>query len=171
MNSSKKILLLLTVLSGLSLSSEAQHLYVRQQNGTQQSYDIANVTSIKFAPNSVYIHKSNGVDSYALDLVRYINFTDLMVGITDKQVKPVVSFLIFPNPAHTELNIAFETALVQNASVTVYTIDGKTAFRQLLQRNSKNYQLPISGLQPGIYFCSIHVGANTYTQKFIKNER
>lgn len=169
MNSSKKLLLLLPALGGLGFSSQAQHLYVRQQSGTQQAYDISNIKSIKFAPNNVYIHKSNGIDNYALNLVRYINFTDLIVGINEKQSKTEASFALFPNPAASDLNIVFEKELSQNGILTVFTIDGKIALKQLLQRNNKNYQLPLNGLQAGIYFCSINVGAHAHTQKFIKN--
>ncbi len=169
MKHSKKIILLWTTISGFCISSNAQNMFVRQQNGTQHSYAINELKSIKFSLGNVFVHKNNGIDNFQLDTIRYINFTDLMVGINETNRVNNLSFALFPNPANNQLNISFSKNIEESGIVTLYTIEGKIVLRQLLHIGSNALQFNISNLNTGMYICSIQIGNQFSTQKFIKN--
>ncbi len=169
MTISTKVFVLLPILCGAGMATQAQNLYVRKHDGTQTTNSIAEIRSIKFAPNNVYVHKNTGIDNYALDAIRYMNFTDLMVGINEKNKPNNLSFSLFPNPANNQLNITFPKNLEENGTITMYTIDGKIVFKQLIHRANSTFQFNIGSLNTGIYFCTINVGTQSNTQKFIKH--
>lgn len=166
---SKKVFILLPILCGAQVATQAQNLYVRQHNGIQNAYVINDVKSIKFAQGNVYVHKTSGIDSYALNTVRYMNFTDLMVGINEQSKANNLSFSLFPNPTDNQLNISFSKNIEENGVVTLYTIDGKVAVRQLIRQGNNTFQFNIGNLNAGTYFCNIYLGNQSNTQKFIKH--
>lgn len=169
MTNTTKAFVLLPLLFGAQLAAQAQNLYVRQHTGIQNVYGISAVNSIKFSPGNVYIHKNTGIDSYALNAIRYINFTDLMVGIRSQNNGSDFKYSLYPNPAGNDLNITFPKNLETNGIVTVYTIDGKIALKQLIHRAGNTFKFNIANLHAGMYFCTVQVGDQTNTQKFIKH--
>lgn len=79
-------------------------------------------------------------------------------------------WLIFPNPVKENLYIQFASGLLGLGTLSVYDITGKLLIQKsLIQMDGKLESLPVSLLNPGIYFLTIQPenGKQT-TYKFIK---
>ena len=55
---------------------KAQNVYVRT-NSTQTSYSLSNIRKLTFSSGNIEVNPISGTaDSYALNTMRYLNFTD-----------------------------------------------------------------------------------------------
>lgn len=79
--------------------------------------------------------------------------------------------LIFPNPSSGEFNIKYEVKKKTTIQMEIFDMSGsliQTIIKPQIQ-HSGIYQVPVSipGLQEGIYFCQLHIGNETKTERFV----
>lgn len=76
--------------------------------------------------------------------------------------------LLYPNPTANgqEVLIAF-TAETENATFTLYTIDGKTINTNATLVNTTTYTLSTTGIKPGVYMLDITNGEQQYRKKLL----
>jgi len=99
-----------------------------------------------------------GVDNFKIQTVT--------INLLDTQFQELKNFniKIYPNPAHSILNIESKNNLVID-KIKVYDLFGK-----LLIENSKNTnQVSVEGLSNGVYIIEVGTGGNSVKSKFIKN--
>lgn len=73
----------------------------------------------------------------------------------------IFSGLIYPNPAHTKLNINFD---FDSIKVIIFDMNGRTCFNQTISSN----QIDVSELASGIYTILIFNKREIITQRFVK---
>ncbi|HET6992461.1 MAG TPA: T9SS type A sorting domain-containing protein, partial [Bacteroidia bacterium] len=69
------------------------------------------------------------------------------------------SLLLFPDPANGELNVNYLLPHgTTDAVLKVYDARGRICMQQQLNEDQKTIRLDISGLQEGLFFCTIESG-------------
>ncbi|MCX6171791.1 MAG: T9SS type A sorting domain-containing protein [Flavobacterium sp.] len=156
-NTSSIILLLL-----LCLEAKAQTMYVRPLTGIQTSYAVTNIKKLTFSNGNLLVNYSAGSNGiFALADNRYINFTDLTLGI-DSQTVDRNSFYVYPNPTTNVLNVANNDVSQTLSRLEIISLDG----RLLMEQNTS--QIMVASLPQGLYFCKITSNNKTQTIKFLK---
>jgi hypothetical protein len=103
------------------------------------------------------------------------------VAATNTVDEPVVSdataintksrllFEVTPNPVKDVLKINYNINSIQNASLSVYTNNGKLIKQQSLPQSSGTYSIDISAQPSGLYYAVLRSGTSSVTKKFVKN--
>jgi len=82
------------------------------------------------------------------------------------------SFSLYPNPANTEVNIAFTLPQSSTVSITLVNIMGQVVSeninKQTLHTGQHTLQIPLNNLNSGIYFARLNVEGTVFTKKIIK---
>ena len=94
----------------------------------------------------------------------YINVFKNTTGLGINPIEPKKAMAVFPNPAHTELNIQLPEQQTLDC-VAVTDITGKIVLKQDQNLN----QINVSHLANGLYFIEAHSGNEKLVTKFIKN--
>lgn len=162
----KKLYLIATFIFSIN-STHAQTMFVRPLVGNQASYPVPNIQKLTFVNGNLIVNNESGPNgTFPLADNRYINFTDLTLGINS----PVVTnnkFYAYPNPSSQWLNIGNYNTNNTPSLVEIITIDGKLLI-QYKPTNESLSQLDISTLPQGVYLCRISSNIPKQTIKFIK---
>jgi hypothetical protein len=86
-------------------------------------------------------------------------------GIED-EVEPL-KFKIFPNPAVGELQVSSYGFRVSGATVEIYDLNGKKLIEKHIPQGNESFELNVSGLKSGVYFCRISTKEYSVTKKLI----
>ena len=82
------------------------------------------------------------------------------------------SFSLYPNPAKTEVNIAFTIQKSSTVSITLVNIMGQVVSEninnQRLHLGQHTLQIPLNMLNSGIYFARININDTVFTKKILK---
>ncbi len=99
------------------------------------------------------------------------NKTQLSPGLSVNPVAPVTSFGIYPNPASSTLEVAFENRdnSVKN-TLRIYNVAGQVVAEQNLDATPGFHAkaVDISSLKNGVYIVNLENGGHILTQKLIK---
>lgn len=149
----------------LSLSGlYAQNMYIRQGNGTQSNYALSSIKKITFSSGSLVVSSTAEADaSNALKDLRYLNFKDLTLGLSNAKQDPQAIF-IYPNPVNDVFHLI---APEQNmSSIAIISIEG----RVLIQTKQAGHTtaIDVSKLVRGLYLCKLYTETTTQTIKFLK---
>lgn len=90
---------------------------------------------------------------------------DCVVGISDNVFARNIS--LYPNPATSEVNIGFSDATYDVQKITISNSLGQVLTTSTQIDTSTQTTIDVSGYAPGIYFVTIHAGANTTTKKLV----
>lgn len=146
----------------LCFGVNGQTMFVRPIIGTQSVYPVTNIQKLTFSGGNLIVNNTNGSSGiFALAGNRYINFTDLTLGTILQQVVKN-SFYVYPNPVSTVLNITNEDPAQSITHLEIISLEG----RVLMKKNT--FQVDISALPRGMYFCRITSNKQTQTIKFLK---
>jgi hypothetical protein len=90
-------------------------------------------------------------------------------GITStaEPAAPRVILQLFPNPAHDELTIRWESSPAASGVLEIMALDGRLMLRRATA--SLDVQLGVSSLPPGAYFVRWHVGGQVAQAKFVRH--
>jgi len=96
----------------------------------------------------------------------YTQINILSVGIFENNI---VGLRIFPNPAHSQLNIEFSIDEVQNIVIELYNQIGQIIWRDNLNKFNGHYakSLAIEHLNSGVYLLRITNETSISTNKVI----
>lgn len=146
----------------LCFGVNAQTMFVRPITGTQSVYPVTDIQKLTFSGGNLIVNNTIGSSgTFALAANRYINFTDLTLGTISQQVVKN-SFYVYPNPVSTVLNITNEDPAQSITHLEIISLEG----RVLMKKNT--FQVDISALPRGMYFCRITSNKQTQTIKFLK---
>lgn len=161
----KKLLLISAI--GLGANAiQAQTMYVRPIVGSQTSYPVANIQKLTFDNGNLIVTNTSGPNgTYALADNRYINFTDLTLGISNL-IAAESKFYVYPNPSSQWLNIGNANPNQTPTLVEVVSIDGKLLIQY--KPLASDTQINISSLPQGMYLCKITSDNQQQTLKFLK---
>jgi Secretion system C-terminal sorting domain len=79
------------------------------------------------------------------------------------------SFFVYPNPATEELNIKLNKALEKDATIELYSIEGKLVYSYMLLKHTESMNIDVSNISTGLYFLRIRNTEFNSTIKFSKN--
>jgi len=165
----KRLKLSTALLLGLGLTGlQAQTMYVRESNGAQTDYALSSIRTMTFSGGNVTIQKTdNSKGIYALNGLRYLNFTDLTTSITEPPMKLGNTNLItYPNPVTDVLNIDLTDVTVEGM-ISILTLEGKVMQTHKTMMNNI-VSINLSYLPQGIYLCRYSNTAAIKTVKIIK---
>jgi acid phosphatase type 7 len=165
----KKLKVSIVLLLGLGLTGlHAQTMYVKQTNGTQSAYALSDIKKMSFSSGNITVSKTTGSpDTYSLSYIRYLNFQDLTTNIAMIE-KQEATIQLYPNPVNDFLNIQVPIMSNQACVIEILSIEGRVVYQGKLNQQSDVYQINVSILPQGMYFCEISNGITTETTKFIK---
>jgi hypothetical protein len=165
----KRLKLSAIFLLGLGLTGlHAQTMYIKEKSGTQTAYTLSNQRKMTFSGGNVTVQKSdNSTGVYALSGLRYMNFTNLMTGISEP-TEPLgnSNMITYPIPVTDVLNIDL-TGQTGEIIISILTLEGK----EILTQNTKRdclITLNLSHLSQGIYLCRYSNTVEIKTVKIIK---
>jgi hypothetical protein len=85
------------------------------------------------------------------------------VGI-EEEIKVYNGFMIYPNPARSEITLKFDKSFEKDVIVSVFNSLGEIVIKQKMCKTESDVRFDIARLQAGIYFVKV----NGYSGKFIK---
>jgi PKD repeat protein len=157
--------------------------YVTPTNFTNGIFYIANVSILEsnyvFPSNMKIRFMCNGTNNnndVYIDNVRisastqanpnnYIMPRALPVGSGDLGNAENADFRVYPNPAHSELNISVKD--VNQAEIFIYDMKGQVVHHEIM--NNAEQSIGIGQLDKGVYMVYIITQEKTFKTKFIKN--
>lgn len=146
---------------------QGQNMYVRTSSN-QTTYSLANIKKLTFSSgNLVLSTTSGGIDNYALNTMRYLNFTDLSLG-TKEYVPASKNIVLYPNPVDDVFHLSFANALQGAIQIQISTLEGRVVQQQNHNENSNTATLSVIGLPSGLYLCKASNGISSEAIKFIK---
>ena len=78
-------------------------------------------------------------------------------------------FMVYPNPTTGDLTIKLTKELDQNATVELYSIDGKLVYSYVLSKYKESMNIDVSSLSSGLYLLRIRNAEFNSAIKFSKN--
>ncbi len=152
----------LIVLEGV----QGQNIYVRT-NSNQTTYSLANIKKLTFSSGNLVVSSTpSEVNSYALNTMRYLNFTDLSLG-TKEYVQSPKNIVLYPNPVEDVLHLSFFNALQGAIQIQICTLEGRVV-QQENHNDTNPATLNVTGLPSGLYLCKASNGISSEMIKFIK---
>ncbi len=91
----------------------------------------------------------------------------LTLGV--KNIDLSQSVFVYPNPVSDLFNIHFNEMTGVNTSINIYDVSGRLILSDKFSTPGKNFQINISALKEGIYYCNIYNGENIVKKMFAKN--
>jgi hypothetical protein len=90
---------------------------------------------------------------------------DECLGIENESV---ANFIIFPNPASSEINVIFENTSTSDAGIFLETMDGKLIYKTFAKQMSLfNEKIDVANLSSGVYFVRIQSTIQTIVTRVI----
>ena len=82
-------------------------------------------------------------------------------------------FSIFPNPVSNELNVSFEEATAEEATIRILSMDGRSLYENVHGIQGATVNIPLSQLNmtEGMYLLQVATGEEVRTERFIKASR
>lgn len=147
---------------------QAQTMYIKQSNGTQAACTLSTLRKMTFSLGNLTVAKTdNNSTVYALNGLRYLNFTDLATNL-DKQILVQDQMLrAYPNPTSNVLNIDLSRTAKGEGTLSLFTFEGKTVISRQVS-SAGILSLHISHLPKGIYLCRYSNATEVKTIKIIK---
>lgn len=77
-------------------------------------------------------------------------------------------FQVYPNPAHSQLNVAWPTNDFQSGHIELFDAMGKAVLRENIVQPATTHSIAIQHLPPGMYWLRLTYGDKIATQQFVK---
>lgn len=100
-----------------------------------------------------------------------VNESDVNIVTSSEPQLWTSSLRMFPNPASQTLNIEMEIFQTQEASLTLWNVEGKMLEQtnEMLVSGTNRMTLSLEDLKPGLYMVEVRIGEQTQMLKFAKN--
>jgi hypothetical protein len=145
----------------------AQTMFVRPITGIQTSYPVADIQKLTFENGNMLVTNNNGTNgTFALSGLRYVSFTDFNLATTVPQLA-TNKYYAYPNPASHVLNISGPNTLQSISNIQIVSLEGRLLLDQK-PANEAAPQVDISALPQGMYLCTLTIGNQQETMKFLK---
>jgi len=114
--------------------------------------------------NSFSVPLEKNIDSIQIDPDRWV-LIDVESVNGNTELKVDSQFLVFPNPADSELTIIVNN--VKEYEISITDLNGKVSIKRISKQPIT--VLNVYSLQTGTYIVNIKTNKDLYSQKFIKN--
>jgi hypothetical protein len=148
------------------LGLQAQTMYIRPHEGVQTSYDVGTIQKFTFPASGILqVTTSIGSTDYTTIGLRYLNFTNLLLGINSSKLADK-NILVYPNPVKEFIRFVLPEESENLTSVEIFSLNGNLVLEDKAVGLSN--QLNVSNLACGLYLCKINWGASSQTIKILK---
>lgn len=167
-NKRMKIITLLLVI--IVTGGQAQSINIKQKDGTLTTYNFDEMKKLTFSAGNFIVNKNDGgIPSFATSSIRYLSFTLNPSGGVGNVKQTANNFMIYPIPAHNELNISFTSLLSKKSQIDIWGIDGKILYTKILKEElTQQFTIDLSTLKSGIYFIRLYGDKEMTIKRFIK---
>ena len=171
-NKSKPIALLgLALLFTFGL--RAQSIHFNYTDGTNASYNLADVRKITFDADVMNLHLLDGsVYAWNVSTIGHYEYDETSLNLNEWiSAANAWEVSVFPNPTNTNLHIRFNLPKEDEVSITLYDIQGKLILEKKMGNQiSGEHQetLDLKNLIQGSYVCRITGKQNSITKQVIK---
>jgi len=149
------------------LGVNAQTMYVRPITGSQTTYPVADIQKLTFDNGNMLVTNNAGTNGiFALSGLRYVSFTDFNLATTIP-TWATNKYFAYPNPANHLLNISGSNIMQRVSNIQVISLEGRLLLQQK-PTNESTPQVDISALPQGMYLCTLTIGNQQETIKFLK---
>jgi len=166
----KKARFIALLLFSLGLTGHAQMMYVKEKSGTKTIFAINDIRKLTFSGGNMTVNGHDGnPETFALTDIRYVNFTDLSTGVHPLENNKNGCLVLFPNPVQDILTLNYKS-LGEAIQFEIMTMDGKTAYRNIIdiQSGTNQTDINVTSLQKGMYLCRLIDGKVVLMQKILK---
>ncbi len=164
----KKLKLILILLFGFGIVSNAQTLYVEKTDGARVDYSLSDIGKISFSSGNLMITKTDkSSEVFELSNLSSLKFSDTSTGVEEPLAFRDKLWSIYPNPATSELNIDLPETFRQKGTISIFSIGGSVLMKREVT-SERLVTVDISHLPKGIYLCRYSNSQETQTVKFIK---
>lgn len=167
MKINKRGLMLLLALT-FSLGLQAQNLLIALSDGSNESFPVSQVRSIKFGTCTMILRQQNGtVNAWNLDAIQSYSFSST-TQTAGSQVESS-SLQVFPNPAADVVQVSYHNPTASEISVSLIDASGKELaqiFKGPHQGNQK-YECQVGKIPAGSYFIQIISATKTITKPIV----
>ncbi len=162
--------LLLTLFTALlCVTSQAQSLYVLNNNKQLSAYEINDVKCMTFEDGKLMINENVLSHEISLADISYLSFNDYtsVNSISEEEKStPIEKLNCYPNPCTSQIN--FELANLEGTiRIEILSTSGQLVLQEPGQNNTLN-TINTSGLSKGIYLLKINSDKKTTIATFIK---
>ena len=127
----------------------------------QFSVDLSSIASQSITRFVLFLDQSVvNWDTYYLD-----DFNLSLAPLYVHEINDSEVISVYPQPAKDNLNIDIKLSNNDENRLDLYDIQGKVLLSTVVNQNSNNVSLDVSGLNSGIYFVKVQSKDNLYTKK------
>lgn len=163
------VILVLLLIPGFS-QVKAQVMNITGFGGNQVSYELVDIRKLTFSSEQMIIDLSGQEPvSIVLDDIQVIKFNDLSSSINIIRPDEIGKTSLFPNPVVNQLNLRLELDKHSRIMLSIQTIDGRIVREESIEAQSgtNEWQIDLSELNAGMYFCRISTMTQSKTVKFL----
>ena len=94
-----------------------------------------------------------------------------LYGYVPQDEEKIERLMVYPNPTNNEFTISYRNYLLNQATLTIYDITGRTVKTQTYQPTQEglqNFTVDVQNLKEGTYFYTLQVGNQTKNGKVVK---
>ena len=172
-NKSKPIALLAIAML-FTVGLRAQSIHFNYTDGTNASYNLADVRKITFDTDLMNLHLWDGsVYGWNVSTIGEYQYNESLLNVQEwlnsANAREVV---IFPNPTSTNLNVRYNLAKEDDITIALFDMQGKLILQKRVGKQvSGEHQetLNLTSIPQGNYGCRISGQQNTITKTVIKN--
>ena len=174
----KRVLLL--VFLSLSLSGlQAQYINIYLSDSTTESYALADVSNLTFGENLMQMSFVGGSQlHWNTSIINYIDYEDSGLGIAQPTADLVQTFLMYPNPSNSFVNVKLASRIKGEVSIVIFNLNGQV-ISNLYQGESPKGESEwrwngedLSGnrVKPGMYLCTVFAQNQRISRTIILTE-
>lgn len=87
-------------------------------------------------------------------------------GIEENELE--TSFVVYPNPAHESVIVAFETTQSLSAEINMISLDGKMVYtNKVPQTNNFSQEISVVGFPAGVYLIQVHTANGSAMRRLV----
>ena len=157
----------------IAITAHAESIYFSFTDGTQAAYNLTTVRNITFTGDVMNLTKTDGtIFSWNVSSIRNYRYA-ATIGIDEES--PLKELVIYPNPAHSEVNLSFELANADMVTVTIFDSQGRLVYSMPAENKSAGkHQLQWrakdsagKGLPSGNYNCMITTSKGSMSKHIV----
>jgi hypothetical protein len=165
-----RLKIIATLVLGIWLTGlQAQTLRVKQAEGTETTYSLAEISKLSFSEGNLEIANfENNISTYELSTLRYLTVSDIPVGLNEQVKFREMNLKVYPNPVNNVLIIQLDDFGKTKSSIEILSVNGKVLSTQNVT-GMQTVRLDLGHLERGIYICRFRNSETTKTAKIVKN--
>jgi hypothetical protein len=172
-NKSKPIALLGMIML-FTFGLRAQSIHFNYTDGTNFSYNLANVRKITFDADLMNLHFWDGsIYAWNVSTIGYYEYDESSLNVQEwLNNANALEVVIFPNPTSTNMNVRYNLLKEDIIMISLYDMEGKLVLdKNLGKLSSGEHQesLDVSNLPKGTYACRINGQHQSVTKAITKN--